>query len=267
MGLAIIAGAGGLPHALVQQLETPPIICALAGFMPDRVKVDEIFRLETLGTLLAGLRAGGVDEICLAGSIRRPVIDPAAIDAATMPLIPVLQQALMQGDDGALRAVMSVFEQAGFALRPAHEIAPGLLPPAGCLTQCQPDDTARDDARRAEEIVDAMSAVDVGQCCVVQAGQALAIETVYGTDWMLQRLAARPPRAAQGGVLFKAPKRDQDRRADMPTIGVDTIAAAAAAGVQGAVIQAGGVMVLDQDAVTRACDDAGLFLWVRNRGG
>ncbi|MEY8827795.1 LpxI family protein [Sedimentitalea sp. XS_ASV28] len=267
MGLAIIAGAGGLPRALVRQLATRPIVCALSGFEPDGVDVDEIFRLETLGTLLEGLRAKGVDEICLAGSISRPVIDPTAIDAATRPLIPLLQQALMRGDDGALRAVMSVFEQAGFSVRAAHEIAPGLLPPAGCLTRNEPDEAAQADATRAEEIVDAMSAVDVGQCCVVQAGQALAIETVYGTDWMLRWLAARPEHAAQGGILFKATKRDQDKRADMPTIGVDTVASAITAGVRGVVVQTGGVLVLDQDEVTRACDDAGLFLWVRNRGG
>lgn len=265
MGLALIAGAGGLPYALVRQLETRPIVCALAGFEPDRMQVDETFRLETLGTLLEGLKTKGVDEICLAGSIDRPVIDPSAIDAATMPLIPVLQQALMRGDDGALRAVISVFEQAGFAVRSAHEIAPGLLPAAGCLTRCEPDESARADAERAGEIVDAMSAVDVGQCCVVQAGQALAIESVYGTDWMLRSLCARPEAEPRGGVLFKALKRDQDMRADMPTIGIDTVAAAAAAGLQGVVIEAGGVMVLDQAEVVAACDQAGLFLWVRDR--
>lgn len=265
MGLALIAGAGGLPHALVQQLERRPIVCALAGFEPDGVKVEETFRLETLGSLLAGLKAKGVDEICLAGAIDRPVIDPAAIDAATMPLIPVLQQALIQGDDGALRAVISVFEHAGFAVRSAHEIAPKLLPEAGCMTRNEPDETARADAERAARIVDAMSAADVGQCCVVQAGQALAIETVYGTDWMLQSLGARPEADPRGGVLFKAPKRDQDTRADMPTIGVDTIGVAAAVGLLGVVIETDGVMVLNQAEVVAACDKAGLFLWVRDR--
>ncbi|MEL6519181.1 MAG: UDP-2,3-diacylglucosamine diphosphatase LpxI, partial [Pseudomonadota bacterium] len=38
---------------------------------------------------------------------------------------------------------------------------------------------------------------------------------------------------------------------------------AAAAGLSGIVIEAGGVMVLDRDATVRAADDAGLFLWVR----
>jgi molybdenum cofactor synthesis domain-containing protein len=55
----------------------------------------------------------------MAGAIGRPKLDPAMIDAATMPLVPRMMQALGQGDDGALRVVIALFEEAGFALRAA----------------------------------------------------------------------------------------------------------------------------------------------------
>ncbi len=263
--LALIVGAGGLPAELVRQLPTPPLVCALDGFDPEAIAVDLRFRLEHLGALLADLKARGVTEICLAGAIRRPEIDPAEIDAATLPLIPVLQRALLQGDDGALRGVISIFETAGFAVRAAHRIAPGLLPEAGCDTRRHPGETDVADAARADAIVAALSAIDVGQGCAVHRGQALAIEGVFGTDWMLGALRARPDGA--GGLLFKAPKRGQDLRVDLPTIGPDTIAAAAAAGLDGVVIQSGGVIVLDRPGVIAACDRAGLFLWIRDRDG
>ncbi|MBK0328608.1 UDP-2,3-diacylglucosamine diphosphatase LpxI [Rhodobacteraceae bacterium F11138] len=263
--LALIVGAGGLPAELVRQLKTPPLICALEGFDPDVVKVDRRFCLEQLGTLLSDLRQDGITEICLAGAIRRPVIDPTRIDAATMPLVPVLQQAILSGDDGALRGVISIFENAGFAVRAAHQIAPDLLPAAGCETDRQPEPFHRDDAVRADAIMDALSAVDVGQGCVVHKGQALALESVYGTDWMLDTLVARPDQG--GGLLFKAPKMAQDRRVDLPTIGPGTVRVAAAAGLDGVVIQRGGVLVLEHAAVRQACDRAGLFLWIRDKVG
>lgn len=262
--LALIVGAGRLPAVLVSELEQKPKVCALSGFEPDGLDVDISFRLEHLGSVLASLKEAGIDEICLAGSIRRPQIDPAEIDAATLPLIPILQQALTQGDDGALRAVISVFEQSGFSVRAAHEIAPGLLPEQGFLTKSEAEPQARSDAERAEEIVAAMSAADVGQCCVVEAGQALAIESVFGTDWMLKSLLSRPS-VSKGGILFKAPKPDQDLRVDMPTIGIETVHAAVAAGLKGIVIETGGVLVLDRQQVIARCDEAGIFLWVRNR--
>jgi DUF1009 family protein len=264
--LALIAGTGGLPGELVRHLDARPIICALEQFPPEDLAVDMPFRLETFGTLLAALRERGVSEICMAGAIRRPDIDPSLIDRATVPLVPILQKALLAGDDGALRGVIGILEQAGIRVRAAHHLAPDLLPPAGCRTTRQPDDRARADVRRAVEVVSAMSAADIGQACAVKAGQALAIESIYGTDWMLATLAQRPD-PGQGGVFYKAPKSDQDLRVDLPTIGLGTIRAAAEAGLDGLAIAAGGVIILDEAAVIAECDRLGLFLWVCERDG
>ena len=259
--LALIAGSGKLPAAVAAAQSSKPLVCILEGFHPDGLVSDIVFRLETLGTLLAELKERGIKDVCFAGAIRRPVIDPTAIDAATLPLIPVLQGALGQGDDGALRAVISVFEAEGFAVRGTAELAPALLPPTGVPSASEPTEVARADAARAAGIVHALSEADIGQGCVVHKGQALAIEGVFGTDWMLASLTARPD--ATGGLLFKAAKVGQDRRADLPTIGPDTVSAAARAGLDGIVIQAGGVMVLEQGDVLALCDQHNLFLWVR----
>jgi DUF1009 family protein len=72
---------------------------------------------------------------------------------------------------------------------------------------------------------------------------------------------------ATGGILFKAPKPTQDQRADLPLIGLRTVMMAAEAGLDGIVIEAGGVMVLDLPTVRKVLDAQGMFLWVRPRGG
>jgi len=64
-------------------------------------------------------------------------------------------------------------------------------------------------------------------------------------------------------VLVKGPKPGQDRRIDMPAIGPATVRGAAAAGLAGIVIEAGGVMVLDRATVIDLADRLGLFVWVR----
>ncbi len=73
----------------------------------------------------------------------------------------------------------------------------------------------------------------------------------------------RPKSAAPGGVFVKAPKPIQDRRVDLPVIGPETVVAAADAGLNGIVIEAGGVMVLSKEETIRIADETGLFLWVR----
>ena len=261
--LALIAGTGGLPDEVVAHLPERPLICALEGFEPDNLSPDVVFPLEQLGSFLADLKARGILEICMAGAVRRPTVNPERIDAATMPLVPILQKAIMSGDDGALRAVIGIFEDAGLHVRAAHEIAPDLLPPLGCLTEAQPSEADLADADRAAGILRTMGVADIGQACVVLNGQALAIESIYGTAWMLQSLTQRPD--AGGGILFKGPKPDQDRRADMPAIGPDTVSAAVAAGLSGIVIEKGGVIVLQRQRVVEDCNRLGLFLSVRER--
>ncbi|GHG80680.1 LpxI family protein [Pseudodonghicola xiamenensis] len=263
--LALIAGRGSLPVAIARAQTQPALICALEDNGPDRLEVDLWFRLETLGSLIAELKQRGATQVCMAGAIRRPQIDPAAIDAATLPLVPVLTEALQRGDDGALRAVITLFETAGITAVPAQEAAPGLLIGASTPTVSQPTEAHHRDARRGAEIVVAMGAADIGQACAVLNGQALAVESVFGTDWMLATLFDRPDEG--GGILYKAPKPDQDRRADLPAIGPDTVRGAADAGLDGLVIEAGGVILLDPDAVIAACDRMGLFLWSREPQG
>jgi DUF1009 family protein len=65
---------------------------------------------------------------------------------------------------------------------------------------------------------------------------------------------------APAGVLAKAPKPTQERKVDMPTIGVATVMAAAEAGLAGIVGEAGALLVVDREAVIRRANDLGLFI-------
>ncbi|MGB5068128.1 MAG: UDP-2,3-diacylglucosamine diphosphatase LpxI, partial [Albidovulum sp.] len=55
----------------------------------------------------------------------------------------------------------------------------------------------------------------------------------------------------------------QDRRIDLPTLGLATVRAAAAAGLAGIAWQAGGVILLDRPAMIAEAEMTGLFLWAR----
>ncbi|KKL76264.1 hypothetical protein LCGC14_2046640 [marine sediment metagenome] len=265
MTRGLIAGQGRLPVLVLKAMErdgSPVYLAEVEGFPSETGREARQFRIETLGTLVADLARAGVTELCLAGAIRRPALDPSLIDAATAPLVPRLSDALALGDDGALRAVIGIFEEAGIAVMGADRFCPDLMPPPGVLCGALEEGAAQD-ARRAEAVMQAMAAADLGQGCVVSGGQVLAVEALPGTDWMLRSLAAGHDGPA-GGLLYKAPKPDQDRRVDLPTIGPQTIRAAAAAGLAGITIEAGGVLVLDRSEVISEAQRLGLWLWVRD---
>jgi len=65
---------------------------------------------------------------------------------------------------------------------------------------------------------------------------------------------------AREGVLVKLPKPSQDRRLDLPAIGIDTIAQAKAAGLAGIAVEARGSIVVDAQKFVEAAEQAGLFV-------
>lgn len=267
MTTTLIVGTGSLPRALVQAVPVRPLIAAFDAFTPEGVDVDLRFRIERLGPFLRDLQDRGVTRVAFAGAIHRPRLDPALVDPFTAELLPPLIAAMRGGDDGALRAVLAIFEDAGFAIAGVGDLAPDLLPGAGFLHgQATQTDTA--DVARAATIVAALGTVDVGQGAVVQQGLCLAVEALPGTDAMLRSVASLPdtlrPDPAQGrGVFYKAAKPGQDLRIDLPTLGPGTLHLAAEAGLAGIAWQAGHVICLDPAEMTALAAELGLFLWSR----
>lgn len=259
--LAVIAGRGALPEALLAAMPDRPLVCALEGSLPDRVQPDNVFPLERLGDFLRWLRRQGVTQVCMAGGVTRPRLRPTRLSLATLRLLPAILRALRPGDDGALRAVIALIEAAGLRVVGVHEIAPALLPPAGVPTRAQPSDAARRDAALGDGVSAEQGARDLGQSCVLGQGRVLEREGEAGTDAMLRELGED----ARGAVFYKAPKPGQDRRADLPVIGLETARACAGAGLAGLVVEAGGVLVLDRNALVETLDAHGLFLWIRER--
>ena len=64
-----------------------------------------------------------------------------------------------------------------------------------------------------------------------------------------------------GGVLIKAPKPSQERRVDLPTVGLSTMQNAIDAGLRGIAVETGGVLVVDRQEMTDAADRAGVYFF------
>ncbi|MDI3335163.1 UDP-2,3-diacylglucosamine diphosphatase LpxI [Defluviimonas aestuarii] len=268
---ALIAGQGGLPVRLAAALKASGeahLIAEMEGFPADIPGADPVrYRIERLAPFLDHLAREGVTRVVFAGALRRPQIDPELIDARTATLVPRLLGAFQKGDDSLLREVIAIFEDWDFAVVGASDISPDLVPGAGVITGAPCDDDRRD-AARAAEIVAGIGPLDIGQGAVVAQGLCLAVEALPGTDAMLAFVAEhagrlRPNPNGARGVFYKAPKSGQDRRVDLPTLGPATVAAAAKAGLAGIVWEAGGVILIDREAMIAAAETAGLFLWAR----
>ncbi len=259
--LGLVVGNGNLPRHLIEALQTKPLVAGVEGTTPE-VATDHTFRLSHIASFIDTLKTKGVTQLCFAGGVTRPDLNPKDVEPESLPYVRRLVTAIQSGDGAALDIVLGIFEETGFTIQAAHEVAPDLLPPMGVLTKAAPNAHDKSSVSRAETLLAAMGDADLGQACVLHRGHPIAVEALFGTDWMLNSLADRPD--GKGGFLYKAPKPIQDRRVDLPTIGPKTIVNAHAAGLDGVILQKGGVLLLDRTETIAQADDKGLYLWVKD---
>ncbi|WP_432450083.1 LpxI family protein [Aliiroseovarius marinus] len=262
--LAIIAGTGSLPQEIAAANPDALFVtikgvevAAPAGVTPVEASYEK------LGALFKAMRSEGVSRVVFAGKVDRPKLNPLRMDRVTMGLFPRVKAVLGKGDDALLRLVAEVFEEQGFTVVGATEVTAALAieaSHAGRATSAQD----RADADRGWSLLEVLAGEDVAQAVVFAGGQCLGIESIQGTDALLKFVGDTPEHLKQGarGVFVKRPKRGQDGRMDIPTIGPDTVRAVADAGLGGIVLQEG-VIVLERDKVEALLATHDLFLDVR----
>ena len=263
--LGIVAGGGPLPGLIARACrstgrevmvvafegETDPETCAGVA--------HRWLRMGAVGALLDTLKRAGCREVVLAGPVRRPSLSTVRPDLRGMRLMGRIAAALGKGDDALLSLVVEELEGEGFTVVGADDVIAGLRAPSGVMGRHAPDEAARRDIAVGMEAARALGAQDVGQAVVVQEGAVLGVEAAEGTDGLIARCAALQ-RPGPGGVLVKMKKPRQERRADLPTIGPDTIDKAARAGLRGVAVEAGETLILERDAAVARADACGVFL-------
>jgi UDP-2,3-diacylglucosamine hydrolase len=267
---AIIAGSGLLPEVLARELVAhgqTPVIAGVAGEAGSWIAGYPNFTLQTveIGRLVKELRARGIVSVVMAGGVRsRPEISSMRPDWVTLTSIPVLVRALRRGDDSLLRAFIKVMQRQGFKVLGAHEIMPDLLAPYGTMSSTSPSAGDGHDIALALEAARELGRLDIGQGAVAVRGRVVAVEGAEGTEAMLARVAdlrvAGRISNKRGGVLVKIAKPGQEKRADLPAIGPETVDQAARAGLAGVAVEADASLILGFEETIRRADVHKIFV-------
>ncbi|QIB35682.1 LpxI family protein [Ancylobacter pratisalsi] len=269
--LAIICGGGAFPLAVAESARRAGrevVLFPIRGFAGPEVEAwpHVWIHIGRFGHLTAEMRRRGCREVVMIGNVLRPRVRDIRLDWTTFWLLPAAFRMLRGGDDHLLTSLARFFEEAGFRLVGAHDVAPEILLPAGQLGRIGPSVEELEDIALGCRVLDVTGPLDIGQGLVVMNKHVVAMEAAEGTDLMLARIAelranGRIKMPARCGVLIKRPKVGQDRRLDLPSLGVRTVEGVARAGLAGIALEAGGVIAAESEALIRAADAAGVFVY------
>ncbi len=256
--LGLVAGQGTLPLAVARAARRQGRAVAAVAFHGETDPALEQgarvtwLDLGQVGAALAALRESGAREVVLAGKVAKTGL----LSAPGSQLRPdAAGQRLLRGlgdhrDASVLQAVAALLESEGLCLLPQAALVPELLAGPGPLGRRVPTESERRDLIAGFRVARALTAHDVGQTVVVKDGTVLAAEAIEGTDAAIHRGGG----FAAGACIVKVARPGQDPRFDLPTIGPDTLRAAARVRAAALAFEAGRSLVLEAEALARQAD-------------
>ena len=157
-----------------------------------------------------------------------------------------------------LAAVADELNRGGIRLLDSTTFIQDHMAETGVLGKVQPTDLQQGDITLGWPLLEQTVEMDIGQSMALREGDVIAVEALEGTRGMIERAGSLCRRS--GWTLLKTAKSDHDRRADVPTIGVQTIEELAAAGAGCVAIGAQRVILIDRPAVLATADKAGIAI-------
>lgn len=263
--LGILAGGGELPGRIIEA-------CKQQGREFHVIAIEDQADASVIGDnphtwirLGAGQKALDVArrenfaEIVMVGPVKRPSIAALRPDMLAAKVLARASATSVMGDDGLLKAVIAQIEEFGFKVIGPDTFLGGEVKKTGILGEYSPDESALADIRRGVHILEILGPADVGQAIVIQDNLVIAVEAIEGTDAMIGR-SGTLMRDGPGGVLVKLPKPGQETRADLPTVGTQTLRKMHSAGLRGLAIDAENTLLIDREATVALADQLGIFI-------
>ncbi|MBN9118525.1 MAG: UDP-2,3-diacylglucosamine diphosphatase LpxI [Planctomycetes bacterium] len=268
--VGLLACAGRFPVVFAEKARECgiPVVCVAAAGMADPVLKDICaeftwLRRMSMGKTIRCFRRGGVRRWTMAGKFEKRLLMRPWWWYRFLPDWRVIRFWLARrgranNDDSLLLGLINEFRRDGLECVSALDLCPELLVKEGTLTRRAPSAAELQDIQIGWHLAREMGRLDVGQSVMVRGRAVLAVEAIEGTD---QAIARAGELCRRGGfVVVKVAKPQQDRRFDVPTVGVQTIETMRAAGATALAIEAGRTILLDEKETVDRADRYGITI-------
>ena len=217
-----------------------------------------------LGKAILILKKYKCKKIIFAGKVSTPNFTNTKFDFKALYYLPRIIKGAKKGDASIIKVVINIFKKEGFKIINSTFFNPELLLKIGNYTKIKPDSFSKKDILKGKSIIIGQNRRKNGQGVVIRDSHVIAIEGLDGTDVMLNKadvlLNRFSHRNKRKGILLKFPKRNQDLRVDLPTVGIKTVKKCAKIGLKGIVLKANQNIVLDRSKCISLANKNRMFI-------
>lgn len=252
----LIAGDGILPVRMAQYAKENGFEVVCISLSRDNVRdlkkycskvyschPGEVNKIESI------LKDEQIKQLTFLGKVHKKVLlqlhkfDKRAID--------LIKDAVRLNDDQVMLMIVQELAKIGVEVLDQTIFIKNLMIPAGVLGKHKPTKEQMDDVNYGFWLAKEMGKIDVGQSVVIKDKMIMAVEAIEGTDSCIKRGAKL---AKRGAVIVKVAKPKQDKRFDIPAIGMKTLRTMRCKRASLIAVEANETIIVDQEKVIKYAD-------------
>ena len=200
-------------------------------------------------------------KVLFAGKVKKPNFSKLRLDFKGIYYIPRIVRSSKLGDAAILREIIKILKQEKIITLSSLTYNPELTLKKGTYSKIKPNKDDNLDIKKAISTLGKLDKYTFSQGTVVRNNKVVVIEGKGGTERMLKINRTKTQR--NKGVLVKFPKKKQDLRIDLPTVGLKTLVQCKAAGLKGIVLKAKQHVFLEKNKCINFANKNKMFLTVK----
>jgi hypothetical protein len=213
------------------------------------------------GKIINILNDNNCKKVLFAGKVSKPNFYKLKLDLKGIYYMPRIIKASKLGDAALLKEIINILNQQGIKSINSLNYNPELSLKKGNYTKLKPNTDDKFDIDKAINILNKQGKYNFSQGTVVRNEKVIAIEGKGGTEKMLKK--CKNKKFKNNGVLVKFPKKKQDLRVDLPTVGLKTLKQCKTAGLKGIVLKSKQNIFLDKSKCINFANKNKMFITVK----
>ena len=200
-------------------------------------------------------------KVLFAGKVKKPNFSKLRLDFKGIYYIPRIVRSSKLGDAAILREIIKILKQERIITLSSLTYNPELTLKKGTYSKIKPNKDDNLDIKKAISTLGKLGKYTFSQGTVVRNNKVVVIEGKGGTERMLKINRTKTQR--NKGVLVKFPKKKQDLRIDLPTVGLKTLVQCKFAGLKGIVLKAKQNIFLERQKCISFANKNKMFIVVK----
>ena len=213
------------------------------------------------GKIIKILKQNNCKKVLFAGKVSRPNFSKLKLDLKGIYYIPRIIKASKLGDAAILKEIIKILNQQSIKTISSITFNSELSLKKGNYSKIKPNNKDKIDIKIAITRLNKLGKYNFSQGTVVRNKKIIAIEGKSGTEKMLKKCKSK--KNINNGVLVKFPKKKQDLRIDLPTVGLKTLKQCKKAGLKGIVLKSKKNIFLDKKKCINFANKNKIFITVK----